>query len=71
MNNKIKTLEIMSVQTKADEKREEAKSHISKAISCLLMIIDDETHGSDNFRADYKAEVARAIVKTLEVQRMI
>ena len=39
----------MSVQTTADDRRDEAKEHISKACTCLLEAVDPDTWGSSDF----------------------
>lgn len=59
----------MSVQTTADDRRDEAKDHIEQAQKCLMSAIDIDTWGSDQFNKDYVAKMEEAILGLIKMKR--
>lgn len=59
----------MSVITTADEKREEAEVHIHKAYQCLLVVLDKNTWGHDDFNKESIQKFQTMALKLLEIER--
>lgn len=59
----------MSVRTPADEKRDEAKEHISEAYKCLLDTLNPDTWGSDQFSKEYIATMEESLLMLIRLKR--
>lgn len=61
----------MSVDTTADEKRDEVKKHVEQSLSLLKEIIVDEVWGYDDFSSDYKELLDECMAYLLKVKRRL
>ena len=61
----------MSVRTTADEALDEAKEHILSAYRKILIVLDDQAWGSNEFKSEYILKLHEAAFKLLEVKRSI
>ncbi len=58
----------MSVITSADQNIEEAKDHIKNAIQNLHKVIDPDTWGSKEYKAEYRKKIMDNYIKLLQIQ---
>lgn len=58
----------MSVTTRADEKLDEVREHISNSISCLNEILDPNTWGSDEYKEIFKHTLNDVRHKLTQIQ---
>jgi hypothetical protein len=61
----------MSVTTTADEKIRNAKELISNAYKELLIVLDEETWGHNDFKEGYIDEVHEIAVELLKLKRKL
>lgn len=61
----------MSVTTKADEKRIKAKELISDAYKELLVFLDEETWGHNDFKDEYIDTVHEVACELLKLKRKL
>jgi hypothetical protein len=61
----------MSVQTTADERRDEAKELIKKAYKCLQEALDEDTWGSQDYKDEYIETMEDALVTLRKLQRKL
>jgi len=57
--------------TTADEAIIEAKDHMSRAYRQLLLVLDENTWGHDQFRVGYIEEVSEVAMKLLMLKRQL
>ena len=58
----------MSVRTTADEKVDEARSHVGDAVKCLSEIVIDKCWGHDDFNEEFRKKVKSVFLQLLELQ---
>lgn len=58
----------MSVQTRADDKRDSARQHIADAVQDLAEIFVDECWGHDDYRKEYRANLKEIWLKLMEMK---
>lgn len=61
----------MSVTTTADENIREAKEQVSKAYKNLLNVLDEDTWGHGEFKAEYIDEIQKITVELLKIKRRL
>ena len=61
----------MSVQTTADDRRDEAKEYIAKAYKCLLEAVDEDTWGSNDYNSEYIEKMEEALVSLRKLKRQL
>jgi hypothetical protein len=61
----------MSVQTTADEKRDEAKEYIKQAYKCLTEALDDDTWGAKDYRESYIETMEEALDSLRKMSRKL
>lgn len=62
---------IMGVRTTADEKVTKAKELISEAYRELLVALDDDTYGHDDFKEDYTDLLQEVAMELLKLKRKL
>jgi hypothetical protein len=58
----------MSVQTTADDRRDEAVNHVKEAIRCLSDIVVDQCHGHDDWTPEYQGNLKRSLLELIEIR---
>lgn len=61
----------MSVTTTADDKIREAKENLSNAYKALMIVLDDDTWGHNEFREGYMDEVQEVAMDILKLKRKL
>lgn len=61
----------MSVITTSDEKRDEAKEHISNALECLMVVLDKDTYGNSAYNSKYLNKIQDVAIKLNKLNRKI
>lgn len=61
----------MSVQTTADDNRDEAKDHIDQAIKCLSRALEIDTWGSDQYNSKYIDTMEKVSIKLRKLNRKL
>lgn len=58
----------MGVRTTADDKVDEAKDHVQKAIECLSEVVIRKCYGTDEYSVDYLNRLRKQLVVLLEIR---
>ena len=58
----------MSVRTAADEKIDEAKDHIQKAIECLSEVVINRCYGTSEYSEDYLNKLRKRFIGLLDLR---
>ena len=61
----------MSVTTTADEKLRSAKDHLSQAYNDILIVLNEDTYGHDEYHADYLDKLHEIALSILKLKRTI
>jgi hypothetical protein len=58
----------MSVNTAADDKRDEAREHVSSAVQLLSEIVVEKCWGYDDFTTEYQKTLRKSLNNLIEVR---
>lgn len=61
----------MSVRTRADECRDEAREYIRNAAKALSEIVVDECWGNDDFNDAYRRDLAEVFVTLMQLKKKL
>lgn len=61
----------MSVQTTADERIDEAKTHIKQAYKCITDALDKNTWGSSDYRESYIDIMEESLANLRKIARKL
>jgi hypothetical protein len=61
----------MSVETTADNKRDEAKEYIEKAYKSLLIVLDPDTWGNSEYEDEYLDDILNVATTLMKLRRKL
>ena len=61
----------MSLQTRADDRRDEAKDLLKQAYKCLQEALDEDTWGSQDYKEEYIETMEEALITLRKLQRKL